>query len=127
MSLERTTDPITFNHKTILKSTIGHGVPSVALLGIAIPFIVFFLFKVGTYSKKGGWLLCLFLFLAAMVSTLSRGTWIATFIASMIVVGFRLKDSYAFGPAILHKNSPSPSLIEGGEERIEGSIWIRWP
>lgn len=89
-------------------STIGHGVPLAALLGMAIPFIILFLFKAGTPWEKGGWLLCLFLFLSAMVSTLSRGPWIATFIATMIVVGFRLKAPTAFGPAIPH----NPSLIQ---------------
>jgi O-antigen ligase len=99
-------------------STIGHGVPLAALLGMAIPFIVLFLFKAGTHWKKGGWLFCLFLFLAAMVSTLSRGPWIATFIATMIVVGFRFKDPSAFVPAIPHKNSPGLPLAQ--EKRKNG-------
>lgn len=76
-------------------STIGHGVPLAALLGMALPFILIFLFQARSQRMKGCLLVLLLVFIGAILFTLSRGPWIAAFIGAMVVIGLRLKHRSA--------------------------------
>lgn len=74
-------------------STIGHGVPLGALLGMALPFILAFYFQAATRIKKVCLLILLLFFIGAMLFTLSRGPWIAALIGVMIVICLRFKTT----------------------------------
>jgi O-antigen ligase len=97
-------------------STIGHGVTLAALLGMALPFILLFFIEAKTTLKKSGWLICLLFFIWAMGSTLSRGPWVGTFIASMIVVISRLKP----------RNTNWPLSRDKTLTRFSASVLKKW-
>jgi putative inorganic carbon (HCO3(-)) transporter len=87
-------DPIPWGQFAMSRasSTIGNPVPMGALIGLAIPFVVAFLFLENDRYKRIGWGLVLLLHLSALVSTFSRGPWVGTAIA-LVVMAFLLVRS----------------------------------
>jgi hypothetical protein len=99
-------------------SSIGHGVPLAALLGMALPFTIVFLIGAETRLKKGWLLILLLVFIGAMLFTLSRGPWIAAFIGSMIVISSRRKESRSH-KTLSPAQNPFISLIKGGDKGLK--------
>ncbi|OGP51891.1 MAG: hypothetical protein A2Y79_09180 [Deltaproteobacteria bacterium RBG_13_43_22] len=73
-------------------STIGHGVPLAALLGLALPFVITFLFTDSVFWNRIFWGLVLLFFLWAVLSTLSRGPWIGILLSSALIVIYLFKN-----------------------------------
>ncbi len=76
-------------------STIGHPVILAALLGLATPFILSFLFQSANRIKQIYWGSLFAVFMLAVLTTLSRGPWISIAASSLIVIIFLLRDRKA--------------------------------
>jgi O-antigen ligase len=73
-------------------STIGHGVPLAAILGLAVPPAILFYFRAKGGAKKILWGSLLLLFILAGLSTLSRGPWIGTLAGSALILFILFKS-----------------------------------
>ena len=73
-------------------STIGHPVILSALLGLALPFVITFLFQKKSTTERLLWGVVFSLFVFVLIATLSRGPLIAIGISSVLVIVFTLKE-----------------------------------
>ncbi len=73
-------------------STIGHPVILSALIGLALPFVITFIFQKKSATERLCWGIIFLLFLVAAIMTFSRGPLIGIVISSIFVIVFNLKE-----------------------------------
>ena len=73
-------------------STIGHPVMLSALMGLALPFAVTFLFQKKTLIQRISYGLICLIFIFTALSTLSRGPLIGIVISSIFIIAMNVKD-----------------------------------